>query len=379
MHIIFLTHEYPKQGLNSGGVGSFVNYLAESLVKNGIIVSVVGINNNYNNEKSIVKGVNIYRIKLSKWKYAKFLQNTIRIRRLLFEINKKTPIDIVEGSELSFAFLPLKTNYTKVIRMHGGHHFFSLELNSKPAFWRSYQERKSFYKADAFIAVSNYVGNQTKKYLDLDFNFVTIYNSVNTEKFKPSMANNIKKNSILFVGTICEKKGIKDLILAMKIVLNRFPDAKLNVVGRDWFFKNGDSYINFLKTHILTTDIIESINIIGPIPHEEIPSIIDETEICVYPSHMEAMPIAWLEGLAKGKPIVGTDIGPGREAIIDRETGLLATPYSEKDLADKIIYLLNNKDEAVKMGESARKDILLRFNSEYIVNKNLNFYSSLIN
>ena len=75
MHIIFLTHEYPKQGLNSGGVGSFVNYLAESLVKNGIIVSVVGINNNYNNEKSIVKGVNIYRIKLSKWKYAKFLQN----------------------------------------------------------------------------------------------------------------------------------------------------------------------------------------------------------------------------------------------------------------------------------------------------------------
>ena len=378
MHIVFLTHEYPKKGLNSGGVGSFVKFLAESLVLN-IQVSIVGINNKYENEYEKVNDVSIYRIEKSKWKFGKFIHNTIRIKKKLREINDVIKIDIVEGSELSFAFLPLKTNYTKVIRMHGGHHFFSLELNSKPAFWRSYQERKSFYKADAFIAVSNYVGNQTKKYLDLDFNFETIYNSVNTEKFKPSLVNNTKKNSILFVGTICEKKGIKDLILAMKIVLNEFPDAKLNVVGRDWYFKNGDSYINFLKTHILTSDIIDSINIIGPIPHEEIPIIIDETEICVYPSHMEAMPIAWLEGLAKGKPIVGTNIGPGREAILDRETGLLAMPFSEKDLADKIIYLLKNKEEAIKMGESARKDILFRFNSKSIVNKNLNFYNSLIN
>lgn len=377
MHVVFLTHEYPKAGLNSGGVGSFVKFLAEALVSNNVIVSIVGINNTYKDEKSVVNGVTIYRIKKSKWRIAKFFQNSIRIRRLLKKINNQTSIDILEGSELSFAFLPKKANYKKVIRMHGGHHFFALELNSKTAFWRSYQEKKSFSKANAFIAVSNYVGNQTKKYLGLNFEFKTIYNSVNTENFKPSKGVNVKKDSILFVGTICEKKGVKDLVLAMKLVVKDFPNVELKIVGRDWFFKNGDSYIQYLQKFI-TDDIKDCINIIGPVPHHDIPNLIDESEICVYPSHMEAMPIAWLEGLAKGKPVVGTSIGPGKEAIINNKTGLLAKPNSEIDLANQIKYLLKNKDEAIKIGKQAREDVLTRFNSKTIVNSNIDFYKSIM-
>ena len=71
----------------------------------------------------------------------------------------------------------------------------------------------------------------------------------------------------------------------------------LKIVGRDWFFPNGDSYMDYLKTFI-TDDVKKHIEIVGAVPHTEIPKLIEEANICVYPSHMEAMPIAWLEGLA---------------------------------------------------------------------------------
>ena len=59
MHICFLTNEYPKEGFPHGGIGSFVKTLAVALVKQGIKVSVVGMNYTANDESETVNGVNI--------------------------------------------------------------------------------------------------------------------------------------------------------------------------------------------------------------------------------------------------------------------------------------------------------------------------------
>ena len=376
MHIIYLTHEYPKKGLNSGGIGSVVQFLGRQLVLKGIQVSVIGMNNCYMDESEIDNGVQVYRLAKSIWKYAKFYDNTKRVLKKIEELNVIQKIDIVEGSELNFAFFPKKTSYKKVIRLHGGHHFFAIELNKKPALWRGYQEKASFKKADEFIAVSNYVGSQTQKYLKFNFEYSTIYNCVDTDKF--NMADNTKvlDNSLLFVGTVCEKKGIRQLVQAIPIIKQKIPDVMLKVVGRDWKFKNGGSYIEYLRSFI-TNDVQKNIDIIGPVPHTEISNYIEKAAVCVYPSHMEAMPIAWLEGLAMGKKVIGGDIGPGKEAIINNVTGILVNPYSPEDIAKKIIELLLDSDNN-KMGIVARQDILARFNSDSIVNQNIAFYKSIL-
>jgi glycosyltransferase involved in cell wall biosynthesis len=234
--------------MNSGGIGSFVQFLSRKLVKQGIKVSIVGLNNNNSYDEDHDLGVNIFRVPKSKWKFGKFYQHTKRILSKIEELSKIEKVDIVEGSELNFAFFPKKAAYKKVIRLHGGHHFFALELGEKNAFWRSYQERKSFSKADAYIAVSNYVGKQTQKYLKYNFPFRTIFNSVNTDKFKPDFDAKVEENSLLFVGTICEKKGIKQLIQAIPIIKKQIPNIQLNIVGRDWKFKDGSSYIEYLQS-----------------------------------------------------------------------------------------------------------------------------------
>jgi glycosyltransferase involved in cell wall biosynthesis len=376
MHIVYLTHEYPKKGINGGGIGSVVQFLGRQLISREIHVSVVGMNNSFINEYENDNGVQVYRLAKSTWKLAKFYDNKKRVLKKIKQLNSIRKIDIVEGSELNFAFFEKKTSYKKIIRLHGGHHFFAIELGLKPALWRGFQEKKSFNRADGYIAVSNYVGAQTQKYLQNNFNYTTIHNSVDTDKFKPTDIAMVKKNTLLFVGTVCEKKGIQQLVQAIPIIKESVKDIHLKIVGRDWKFPDGSSYVNYLKTFI-TEDIKDQIEIVGPVPHYDVIKYIEEADICLYPSHMEAMPIAWLEGLSMGKKVIASDIGPGREAIKNNITGILINPYLPKDIAEKVVLMLNNTNYE-NMGVAARKDILIRFNVDKIIQENIEFYNHII-
>lgn len=375
MHICFLTNEYPTSQDPHGGIGSFVKFLAENLITHNIEVSILGIYKDEGVEK--INGVIIYKLKKSNWKFAKFYDHNKKIQKQIIEINTVSPIDIIEGSELNFAFFPKKTTYKKVIRLHGGHHFFAIELNKKPAFWRGYQEKKSFKKADKFIAVSDYVGSQTKKYLQSDFNFKTIYNTVDTDKFKNSNPLEYKKHSLLFVGTICEKKGVRQLVQSIPMIKKQFPNVVLNIIGRDWKFQDGSSYVNFLKKNI-SKDVEENIKFIGPVPYDEITNYMKEAQLCVYPSHMESFGLVLIESLLMEKPVLASHIAPFEEIKSGKDIFTTISSITPQDIAEKIIQIFSNPEKAENRAAYARKDILKRFNSDSIVNQNIEFYKSIL-
>jgi glycosyltransferase involved in cell wall biosynthesis len=377
MHIVFLTNEYPKNDESHGGIGTFVQNLARNLIKKNSSVSVVGISNNHLDETEIDEGVVIYRLPKSKAKFAKFIFNSNRIKDKLIEINSREPIDVLEGSELSFAFLPKRTSYKKVIRMHGGHHFFSVTLEKKTTFWRSYQEITSFKKADALIAVSNFVGQKTKELLNFKLPFITIYNFIDLEKFSKQKDQSVKKYSILFIGTICKKKGVKELLEAFEIVKKNFPTVVLNLVGRDWSDEVVGSYTEYVKTFI-SEDNRDAIVFHGVVPNAEIPTMINSAQVCVYPSHSESFGLTLIEAMAIEKPIVASRIPPFEEIMSSDISGLFCDPFSPNDIAEKLIELLTDDAKGLEMGINARKEVLQKFNSENIVQENINFYKSLI-
>jgi len=378
MHICFITHEYPKEGKNQGGIGSVVQTIGRALVEKGIDVSVVGVGGGIDVEESSVdEGVNVYQLPGSLWPFARFASNAYTMVTKLKQIHKKNPIDVIEGSELSFAFIPKSFPAKKVIRMHGGHHFFAVTLGKEPAPWRSFQEKRSFTKADALLAVSHYVGTRTDELLGFNKPFTTIYNIIDTTKFYLADYKKIIPKKLVFVGTVTEKKGVRQLVQAMPDILKVVPEATLDIIGRDWNDPvTGKSYTEYLKTFI-TDEIKNSVNIVGPLPHYEIPKRLESAEVCVYPSHMEAMPIAWLEALGMGKGVVASKLGPGSEAVLDKKTGLLCDPMDPSDIAEKIIFMFENPKEARQMGINARKDILERFETEKIICQNIDFYRSI--
>lgn len=378
MHICFLTSEYPKKGKTQGGVGSFVQTLGRELVNHGIKVSVVGAGPFDKVEKENDLGVDVYRIPLSTWKFARFYENSKNIQKKIKEIHKENPIDIVEGTELLFAFYPKNFGIKKVIRMHGGHTYLSVTLNRRINRWKSFQEKLSFSKADSIVCVSDFVGNTTKSLLGLDIPVKTIYNLVDVDKFYEADINKIKEHKLVCVGTVMEEKGVRQLVLALPKVIEKFPNTTLDLIGRDSVSKvTKGSYTEYLKGFI-TEELESHINITGPLLHDVIPQRLEEADVCVYPSHMEAMPIAWLEALGMGKSVIASQTGPGPEAVLDRKSGLLCDPHDPDDIAEKIIYMFEHQLEAREMGKKAREDVRARFARDTIVKENIDFYRSLI-
>ena len=377
MHICFLTNEYPKHGESHGGIGTFVKFLAEKLVYKGVTVSVVGINNSLFKENTVNKSVSIYRLGKSNWKFGKFYHHNRKIQKKLKEIHAQKPIDIVEGSELNFAFFPNKTPYKKLIRLHGGHHFFAIEQGLKPALWRGFQEKRSFKKADYYVAVSDFVGNQTKKYLKSNFSFKTIYNSINLESFYESNIEKEKPFKLVFIGTVCEKKGIDKLILALPLIKKKHPEVTLDIVGRDWFSKEGESYIKYLKT-VIDDDMRGNIIFLGNMPYHALPKIIESSQVCVFPSIVESFGLTIIEAMAMGKPVAASDIKPFKEIVGNSNSVSFFDSNSIKDISDKISVLLSDRQLRGDISKKSREHIYRMFDTNKIVADNINFYTLIL-
>lgn len=354
-----------------------VNFLSKAFAEQGHQVSVVG---NYKKAKTepLQEGkLIIYRLAKASGLRAGYL-NLKHIGKCIAEIHGQTPIDVIEGAEWTFGFLKTPRGIKKVIRLNGGHHYFAYAENRKTEWRKAMMERRSFSSADHFIAVSDFVGKETKRLLGKTFDYAVINNPIDIGQFYLADAEKAITNRLMFVGTVVEKKGIRQLVQAMPKILAEVPEAELIVVGRHANLPGTKTpYLPLLQKEI-GTDIKDKIELKGSVPHDEVVAYIESAEVCVYPSHMEALPLAWLEVLAMGKPFVASNTGPGPEVVNDGETGMLCDPHDPDDIANKVIWMLKHKAEAVRMGKNAREDVQRRFDLKVLVQKNLDYYHSII-
>ncbi|MFT3795432.1 glycosyltransferase family 4 protein [Flavobacterium sp.] len=379
MHICYLTNEYPRPDFPHGGIGSFIKTMATELVKHGFRVSVVGMNYVPQQEAYTEEGVHVYRLIRYHTKGLSWWNNFREINRKIREIHAEHPIDVVESAELGLAFLQKLKGIRYVIRLHGGHHFFAEGENRGINWWKGFQEKRSFARADAFVAVSDYVKSHTHKYLSYHGNEVPlISNPINTDLFQP-LNIPVVPGRIVFAGTVCEKKGIRQLIQAFPIVKRACPSATLEIYGRDWQFPDGSSYIEMLhkKEFPQLGDAGESIHFHGSIAHVDIPKKYAEAEVCVFPSHMETQGLVAPEAMVMQKTVVFTKLGPGPETIEDGKTGLLCDPYQPQDIADKIIWALQHPAEVKQIQQNGAAFARNKYALEPIVQKNIAFYQTL--
>jgi glycosyltransferase involved in cell wall biosynthesis len=373
MNIIFLSAEYPVWA--PGGVGTFLQTFGRALAAKGHLVTILGVG--VESEEIVLEdeGVKLIRLPKNNTVLPNFLYNAWKLNKRLKILHAENPIDIIETAELGLAIISKTHPAKKVIRMHGGHHFFA-EAEKRNINWRKGTlEKWSFAKADGFIAVSNYVKNHTSKYLSYHKKPIKIINyPINTTLEIPDVL--IQKNKILFAGTVCEKKGVRQLIEAFKIVREHYPDKELDIYGRDWFFPNGDSYIEKLKVDYDRSYFI-NVTFHGTIPREELNIKYKEASLCVFPSHMETQGLVTLEAMLLQKPVIFSKYGPGPETINHEETGLLCDVYDPSDIAKKIIWCIEHPEKAKQMGINAEKIVRKKYDKNDILEKNLAFYVSL--
>ena len=87
------------------------------------------------------------------------------------------------------------------------------------------------------------------------------------------------------------------------------------------------------------------------------PALLAASDYFVLPSLWEGLPMALIEAMASGLPIVATDVSGTRQVMVPGETGVVVPPGDAQQLAAAIHYLLSNPPCAQAMGVAAQRRI----------------------
>jgi glycosyltransferase involved in cell wall biosynthesis len=377
MNIVFLCNEYPP--VMHGGIGTYTQTLGRALVRRGHCVTVVGLYPPQKAGKENDQGVEVIRMGLSPVPKTGFLIDSIRINNLIRDISNRSGVDILDGPESAFAFLNSRLPGQKILRMSGGHTFFSSTLGKKKNPWKTWIEQQSFKKAHHLCAVSKFAAEETRKLLRLgDRSIQILPNPVDPQLFKPLPEIPEIRNLLIFAGTLCEKKGIRQLIQALHSIQEQFPDVQLWAFGRDTKDpKTGQSYLQQLENW-LPSSLLKFVTFKGPVEYQQLPRMNALASVLVYPSHMETQGIVVIEGMACQKTVIASELGPGPEIIRHGIDGLLCNPYDPASIAANVIQALNDAQFRATLGINARQRVLEQFSVAPITELNEAFYTSCL-
>lgn len=113
--------------------------------------------------------------------------------------------------------------------------------------------------------------------------------------------------------------------------------------------------------------------------YKDVPSLLGAMDCFVLPSLWEGFPIVLLEAMAAGVPIVATDIPGNDEAVSSGKNGWLVPPASPSALAEKVLGLLNNLEQAATFARSSRERIHQEFTRAKMLASIQNVYQDVVN
>lgn len=175
---------------------------------------------------------------------------------------------------------------------------------------------------------------------------------------------------LIGVGRLHPQKDFSTLLLAFKEVIRENKDAIMLIVGDGPLRGSLEE-----ETHNL--GIAENVRFLGF--REDIPLLINISDILVLSSNWEAFGLVCVEASAAKKPVIASDIEGVRETVIGNETGYLFRKGSATDLAKKILSLSASGELRKKMGEAGFSFASKNFSVDMMVAGYKKLFSGIIN
>jgi len=173
----------------------------------------------------------------------------------------------------------------------------------------------------------------------------------------------------VYTGRLHPAKGWCELLQACPLVLQRYPSARLWLVGegpaRDELFE-------------LILDLELRGKVLMPGCFDDVQDLLQAADAFVLPSHEEGMSLSLLEAMAAGLPVVATDI-PGNRALVEPGVhGVLTPPRDAAQLARAILEVWDRPVWATLLGQAARQRVAASFSLEACVAKHLDHFDRWI-
>ncbi|MGM0877130.1 MAG: glycosyltransferase family 4 protein [Bacillota bacterium] len=185
-----------------------------------------------------------------------------------------------------------------------------------------------------------------------------LYNGVTKSNFTLQKKNNDIPIA-LFMGRLGQRKGTYDLIEAIKLLKEK------GIKGK--FLLAGDGEVDAVNTLIEKYNLQEYVETLGWINGDQKKSLLETADILVLPSYNEGLPMAILEAMDYGLPIVSTPVGGIPEVIIDDKNGYLVNPGDVQNLAARLTDLIVNEELRYDMGQNNQRQIAEKYDLEVLL------------
>jgi glycosyltransferase involved in cell wall biosynthesis len=216
--------------------------------------------------------------------------------------------------------------------------------------------------ASGFIAVSEDAARAVRSQIHPpEERLFTIPNGVDTGRYgipvdgaevRARMAIPADGPLVTVVAKLMEQKGHRVLLGALPRVLERHPDLQVALAGEG----------------PLRDEIAGQAAALGAMVHlvgnrSDVADLLAASDLFVLPSLWEGLPMALLEAMASGLPVIATAVSGSRDVVVPDESGLLVAAGDVGELADAMDALLSDRDRALRLGGAARQRVEEQFSA----------------
>lgn len=207
----------------------------------------------------------------------------------------------------------------------------------------------------------------------------TIYNGIEAKrlifadgaaKIRTSLGIAVDTPAIACIAHLADKKGQADLVRALGLLRDKWPDLHCFFVGTG---ENLDS----LRRLAEATGVAQRAILLGY--RSDAVAIMNAVDCIMLPSlGKEGLPLVLLEAALLGKPAICSNIPGSNEVVVDGVTGLLFPPGDVALLADRIDKLLSDREESRRMGRASRERAEREFTIEAMTGRVEALYRRMI-
>lgn len=207
---------------------------------------------------------------------------------------------------------------------------------------------RTLLRESAAVIVLGEKWNQIVKEIEADTNTIVVGNTVHIPSVQVELGPEQKQ--ILFLGVLIQRKGVSDLLDAVHLLVHSDKADCMHFV-----IAGSGEEESALKKKCSQLGIESYVTFAGWTDSEKKQELLSESQLLVLPSYNEGLPIAVLEAISYGMPVVATDVGDISAAVKDGENGFLVQPGDISALADRISKVFEDDEEYKKMCRASRE------------------------
>lgn len=236
-------------------------------------------------------------------------------------------------------------------------------------------ERSMARRANCSVAVSSFLADRVRQLGIPAAQVRVVVNGVDCGRFNPDVDGSAMRREygiapgeplVVQMARLIRQKRQEDVVRAFALARRDVPQLRCLLVG--WEDPRYEGPFAGYKAELEQLAAAEGLgdSLIIAEPRPEAPQLVAAADIVVMPAIGDAWNLAVTEGMAGGKPVVGSDSGGIPEQIIDGVTGYLIPPHDVEALAERLVTLARDPQLRATMGTAAHKHALSSFDERHV-------------